>query len=168
MQTKSCSDASQSSATPLPTNGLDSRQEDCKPSSVLRDADDGATESRPSAVIVDFRPLSFDRLVENFAKHLDGSGGYNACWLWTGTKNSKGYGVVGFRCADGVDRRFLAHRIAWMLDTGQPLLPEIQICHHCDVRLCCNRRHMFAGSNSDNVRDAINKGRRPGLQVVTA
>lgn len=46
-----------------------------------------------------------------------------------------------------------------MLATGQPLLPEIQICHHCDTPLCCNPRHLFPGSRSDNAQDAIRKGR---------
>src|ERR1051326_1935273 len=82
---------------------------------------DGVTKTAP-----DFRPLVFDRLALNFAKHVDRSGGLKACWPWTATKNSKGYGCIGFLCADGVARRFLAHRVAWMLATGQHLLPEIQ------------------------------------------
>lgn len=79
-----------------------------------------------------------------------------------GSIQSKGYGCLGFKCADGVNRRFLAHRIAWMLTTGQPLLPEIQICHHCDNRPCCNPRHMFAGTQSDNMQDAVRKGHMSG------
>ncbi len=113
-----------------------------------------------TAQTIDLAPLiGFDRMAANFLRHVDMSGGPKECWPWTGCLNSKGYGVIGYRCADGVDRRFLAHRIAWMISTGQTLLPEVQIMHRCDNRPCCNPRDLFPGTQSDNMQDALRKGR---------
>lgn len=110
-------------------------------------------------------PRNFDRVASNFVKHVDRSAGAKGCWPWTGVKQSKGYGSLGYLCADGKMRSFLAHRVAYMLATGKAMLPEIQVMHKCDNRPCCNPRHLFPGSQSDNMRDALNKGRMkiPGV-----
>ena len=34
------------------------------------------------------------------------------------------------------------------------------VCHKCDNSKCCNPEHLFAGSQQDNVQDAINKNRQ--------
>ena len=75
------------------------------------------------------------------------------CWLWTGPTQD-GYGRLTYRY-----RHVGAHRLAWELTNG-PIPKGLCICHHCDVRACCNPEHLFLGSIADNVADRDAKGRR--------
>jgi hypothetical protein len=41
------------------------------------------------------------------------------------------------------------------------------VCHSCDVRACCNPDHLWLGTQSDNIKDAIAKGRAVGPPLTT-
>ncbi len=73
------------------------------------------------------------------------------CWIWTPSKNSGDYGKIRI---DGV--LVLAHRLAWEIKTGTPP-GEKHILHECDNPPCV--RHLFIGTQFDNMRDAAKKGR---------
>jgi hypothetical protein len=46
----------------------------------------------------------------------------------------------------------------WAASFGPP--PEgLHLCHRCDERRCINLDHLFLGTRSDNMRDAVAKGR---------
>jgi hypothetical protein len=80
--------------------------------------------------------------------------GPDECWLWMGTLHpTLGYGR--FTSAGVTDG---AHRWAYRLSEGA--IPSgVYVCHRCDNRGCCNPRHLFLGSCSDNLRDMHAKGR---------
>lgn len=78
------------------------------------------------------------------------------CWIWEGARGRYGH-FKPHRDEPGIG----AHRYAYSLTYGA-LLPAIQVLHHCDIRLCVNPAHLFAGTQRDNIRDMDSKGRRNG------
>lgn len=85
------------------------------------------------------------------------------CWLWSGAKDSCGYGVVvldGRTRAEGRTGPFSgkAHRVMFQLVNG-PIPKGMLVCHHCDNPTCVRPDHLFLGTNQDNQNDRYNKGR---------
>lgn len=82
-------------------------------------------------------------------------GGKRECWPWIGQVVR--YGRVrtpGFCSA--------SHRIIFGLFVRVPPTDK-KVCHSCDNKPCCNPNHLWIGTQLQNVRDCIQKGR----QVVT-
>lgn len=76
-----------------------------------------------------------------------------ACWLWQGGVNSKGYGVLRVN-----GRSTYAHRFSYELEHGQ-LPPCTFVLHHCDTPRCVNPAHHFLGGHKENREDCVKKGR---------
>lgn len=68
-------------------------------------------------------------------------------------RTSRGYGHIGVR-----GKNYKVSRLIYSLCIGE-LPASLLICHHCDNPPCCRPDHLFAGSQSDNMRDAFLKGR---------
>jgi predicted XRE-type DNA-binding protein len=81
------------------------------------------------------------------------------CWLWTGGKNNKGYGLFGIN-----RKTHLSHRVSYELLHDLELTPDVCVCHSCDTPLCINPFHLFAGTNQDNINDKVSKGRQQCLK----
>lgn len=76
----------------------------------------------------------------------------DTCWFWRGAISHSGYGAF-------YDEKLIsAHRWLWIRLHG-PLARGLQVCHHCDVRICVRPDHLFKGTAQDNARDCASKGR---------
>jgi len=95
---------------------------------------------------------------EKFWARVDKSAGPNACWPWRGPLRH-GYGAIHF-----MKRTHRAHRVAFYLEHGH--WPEPCCCHICDVPRCCNPRHLWEGTQADNMNDMRAKGRGPAKKPV--
>lgn len=91
---------------------------------------------------------------DRFNSNVDCSGGHDACWPWLGTTDGRGRGQFWI---DG--KRHRAPRIAWALRYGRPFSVELLACHTCDNPNCVNPDHIFPGTMSENILDAVAKGR---------
>lgn len=80
------------------------------------------------------------------------------CWLWRGTLDRKGYGILKSK-----GRKLKAHRLLWIISHGD--IPVgigyhgTCVLHRCDTPQCVNPAHLFIGSCADNIRDKVQKGR---------
>lgn len=80
-------------------------------------------------------------------------GARHECWPWTAARHPRGYGHLWIR-----RRAVNAHRISWVLSHGE--IPDgLSVLHHCDNPPCVNPNHLFLGTQQDNVKDMVEKGR---------
>lgn len=78
----------------------------------------------------------------------------SGCWLWIGDANGLGYGWFKI----SLNKKVKAHRAAWMLFRGENP-GSLGVLHKCDTPPCVNLDHLFLGTQKDNVRDGVKKGR---------
>lgn len=96
---------------------------------------------------------ALESLVRRFLSRVD-KDGPGGCWLWAGYRDRDGYGVLNSR-----KKIHKAHRLSYEIHHG-PIQSGLCVCHSCDVPSCVNPAHLFLGTNYDNVKDKVDKGRQ--------
>lgn len=78
----------------------------------------------------------------------------DTCWMWSGSRDRAGYGIIWRIVAGKSNRTAKAHRISWELHFG-PIPEGLSVLHHCDNPPCVRPAHLYLGSQQDNMRDAV-------------
>jgi hypothetical protein len=85
---------------------------------------------------------------ERFWSKVDKHG---RCWIWTASKDEKGYGYFGLTSVNGKSRVVRAHRWAWEQENGP--VPEGLMLDHvvCDNPSCVNPAHLALTTSAGNT-----------------
>lgn len=76
------------------------------------------------------------------------------CWLWRGATRTNNGGQKY-----GHFDRYSAHRFVHELCIGK--IPKgFVVMHLCDNTICVNPKHLRAGTQKENIKDSVKKGRR--------
>lgn len=94
--------------------------------------------------------LSQSDIARFHSKFKSGDG----CWEWLDScKSNKGYGILVVN-----KKKIYAHRLSYHIFVG-PIPPGLDVLHHCDNRPCIRPSHLFLGTDLENARDRMIKGR---------
>jgi hypothetical protein len=86
------------------------------------------------------------------------NGDEDECWEWQGAEDRHRGDTCGYGrfWLDG--KMESAHRVSYKLWRG-PIADGLLILHRCDNPPCVNPAHLYEGTNSDNQREAFDRGR---------
>jgi DNA-binding CsgD family transcriptional regulator len=76
----------------------------------------------------------------------------DGCWIWLGANNGKYGHILTYKVME------YSHRVSWEIHYG-PIQAGMNVLHRCDNPLCVRPDHLFLGTQSDNIKDCVAKGR---------
>ena len=85
----------------------------------------------------------------------------NGCWLFVYSIQINGYARLLYK-----DREHSVHRLSAHLYLGMPLESTMQVNHmvSCPNKNCFNPEHIYIGTNSQNMLDAVITGNHPNTR----
>lgn len=114
-------------------------------------------DEQPFSIYVRGGKHYYPSLKQRFLNNCN-EGADDECWLWTGKKGTwqgkipqDGHGLIFV-----MGKSIGSSRVAFLLQYGW--LPPV-VLHTCDVPSCVNWHHLRAGTQTDNLRDMVAKGR---------
>ncbi len=78
----------------------------------------------------------------------------SGCWLWTGAKDTNGYGQAHFE-----GRPWRLHQLFYELWWGAR--GSLHVLHDCDVKGCVCPDHLHLGTHADNMAEVGARGGWP-------
>ena len=75
------------------------------------------------------------------------------CWIWTKRKDRYGYGIITLDY-----EKIKVHRLSYEIYVGPVGDQHILHKNICTSKACFNPQHLYRGTHSDNMKDAVQKG----------
>jgi len=100
------------------------------------------------------------RMQKRFWSKVDVQGPSD-CWPWTASTYGGGYGQFVWFAGKIIG----AHRAAFIIAHRRCVEPGKCILHRCDNPLCCNSKHLYEGTLSENSLDAVRRNRYPQIKL---
>jgi hypothetical protein len=77
------------------------------------------------------------------------------CWIYKGFKSAQGYGTISYKSV-----QYRIHVLSYEAQNQRRDLSgeNKNICHKCNIKLCCNPDHLYFGTHRQNTIDALNNG----------
>lgn len=92
--------------------------------------------------------ITVGKMKMNTAETTDG------CWEWMGPRMNSGYGSMT------IDHKtYTAHRVMFKTAFPNLSISGWNVNHSCDNPACVNPKHLYRGTQKDNIQDQLKRGR---------
>lgn len=102
--------------------------------------------------VIDFTGLDLDALKALIKSQIRID--ENGCWIWTGPLHERKYGSIMLRPYE----QHRINRVSLKLFKPDEFVPGCDALHKCQSDFCIHPDHLYWGTNSDNMKDAVRDG----------